>query len=366
MGDESKSRILLKDPADFQFEGPNENHQASERPTDISRKLPSSLTSHLRTNYVPTDEELAQILEWLSTPVAEIYNALVARHNQMQQEYADYRALASPMRRIPIDLLREIFFYCLPDNHNAIMNVKEAPLVLTRVCSAWRAVALSTPVLWASFHLPLPHEVDNSHGPHPKGSLRWDKDNPATLECMLQKRSRALTEWISRSGQCKLDISVYDKARTPFAHLSHEHVHCEGFFDQILSLSRRWRSMKFTCTGYHLRRIAALTAEDVPALEEISIVVTDTDRLPQSITGIDDDGAILMWNTIFFNAPRLRKVSLINISENVLKIPLPWKNLVHLSVEGSSTGGENMKLSNISTLLRKCPSLVSTRLEIAF
>ncbi|KAF9475950.1 hypothetical protein BDN70DRAFT_863996, partial [Pholiota conissans] len=126
---------------------------------------PSPLVSHLGTNYVPTDIELEELNMWLAMPKAKVttldteiqraldhLDVLCAERSELEQMIADNRALASPLRRFPVDLIREIFFHCLPTMHNAIMVSREAPMVLTHVCRAWRTVALSTPSLWASFH----------------------------------------------------------------------------------------------------------------------------------------------------------------------------------------------------------------------
>ncbi|KAJ7916895.1 hypothetical protein B0H13DRAFT_1485496, partial [Mycena leptocephala] len=58
----------------------------------------------------------------------------------------------SPVRRLSPDVLHEIFPASLPKHWNRVTSTKEAPLILGRICSAWRTLALSTPVLWASLH----------------------------------------------------------------------------------------------------------------------------------------------------------------------------------------------------------------------
>ncbi|KAF8176670.1 hypothetical protein K438DRAFT_1485893, partial [Mycena galopus ATCC 62051] len=58
-----------------------------------------------------------------------------------------HRAVISPMRRVPHDVLVEICISCLP-SHNALIDPAEAPLILGRICRHWRSVAYSTPTLW--------------------------------------------------------------------------------------------------------------------------------------------------------------------------------------------------------------------------
>ncbi|KAJ6451469.1 hypothetical protein C8R47DRAFT_998467 [Mycena vitilis] len=41
-----------------------------------------------------------------------------------------------------------------------VAQLEEAPLLLCQICSAWRMIALSTPMLWASMRLNLPSRSD--------------------------------------------------------------------------------------------------------------------------------------------------------------------------------------------------------------
>ncbi|KAJ6515448.1 hypothetical protein C8R45DRAFT_209378 [Mycena sanguinolenta] len=70
-----------------------------------------------------------------------------------------------PVLALPPEITSEIFFHCLPRKRQSdIVNPKEAPLLLTHVCSLWRNIAISTPELWAAFDLeigwPEPHLLE--------------------------------------------------------------------------------------------------------------------------------------------------------------------------------------------------------------
>ncbi|TEB39435.1 hypothetical protein FA13DRAFT_1807919 [Coprinellus micaceus] len=64
-------------------------------------------------------------------------------------------SLVSIHRSLPEDILREVFVQCLPITHNSTFSPRDAPVLLTHVCRRWRNVALSTPSLWCSLHVPL-------------------------------------------------------------------------------------------------------------------------------------------------------------------------------------------------------------------
>ncbi|KAF8956822.1 hypothetical protein BDZ97DRAFT_1670874, partial [Flammula alnicola] len=135
--------------------------------SDSDSKLPP--TPYLNTNYVPSPDEILQITSSLSAPLAQfdkvikerlrierIYDDLCDKEEELSLKLEPYHALFSLPRRLTDDNLRAIFQHCLPTNHNAIMRTSDAPLLFTRVCSRWRQVALSTPRLWASIHIPIP------------------------------------------------------------------------------------------------------------------------------------------------------------------------------------------------------------------
>ncbi|KIM47160.1 hypothetical protein M413DRAFT_57140, partial [Hebeloma cylindrosporum] len=81
---------------------------------------------------------------------------LKEKKNHIQKSIDACNAVLSPVRRLPIDILQEIFYQCLPTDHHPIMSATEAPMLLTRVSSLWRSVAFSMPRIWAKLHIPFP------------------------------------------------------------------------------------------------------------------------------------------------------------------------------------------------------------------
>ncbi|KAF8968698.1 hypothetical protein BDZ97DRAFT_1654581, partial [Flammula alnicola] len=117
-----------------------------------------SLSQFLGTNFVPSDAEVQQIKEYLISPTAELarldieLEELKLRRQRVYTHIQGYKALISPARRLPREILEEIFICCLPSDHNAVMSVLEAPMNLGRICSLWRSIAYTTPRLWSSLH----------------------------------------------------------------------------------------------------------------------------------------------------------------------------------------------------------------------
>jgi len=102
-------------------------------------------------------------------------------------------ALVAPIRRLPPEILSEIFIHCMsPNSFDCKLydsrNLDKAPLLLGQVCSRWRSISLSTPRLWTSFTLTI----------RPK-YLKSD--------VILAKT------WLRRAGACPLSIRLESSGR---------------------------------------------------------------------------------------------------------------------------------------------------------
>ncbi|KAJ6594646.1 hypothetical protein B0H19DRAFT_908650, partial [Mycena capillaripes] len=123
--------------------------------------MSSPFATQLGTNYCPTDKEVLEIenliveptlrLKCLDDEIANLQKAIdkLAEERESLGAYVEaHRALISPVRRLPLDIIQEIFLACLPTHRNCVMSAYKAPILLGRICSLWRAISLSTPRLW--------------------------------------------------------------------------------------------------------------------------------------------------------------------------------------------------------------------------
>ena len=107
-----------------------------------------------RLAYVPSDEEAASIREAADELrvldvqlTAQIAN-LLAQQAAVRKQIAVNDALLAPIRRVPLELLFEIFLLAVPDDWDAAY-VGQRKLGFVCVCHQWRDVALGTPRLWS-------------------------------------------------------------------------------------------------------------------------------------------------------------------------------------------------------------------------
>ncbi|KAJ3522304.1 hypothetical protein NMY22_g11948 [Coprinellus aureogranulatus] len=128
----------------------------------------SSFESVLGTNYIPSDQECKLIQGYLveselaldadrkrMAELGAMLQDLRIKIDSTQASVNAHRTMISLSRRLPDDILGEIFHHCLPTTHNATLCPFDAPVLLTHVCQRWRQTAFSIPRLWSSLHVPL-------------------------------------------------------------------------------------------------------------------------------------------------------------------------------------------------------------------
>ncbi|KAF7348304.1 hypothetical protein MSAN_01784100 [Mycena sanguinolenta] len=305
----------------------------------------SRFTDRLNTNYVPSDCEVLEIRTLLVDPteeiaridaqIAEMESSLVQlrkKRGLLQQPIDAHRALISPMRLIPQDILQEIFLLCLPSKHNALIDPNEAPLLLGRISRHWRDVAYSTPMLWSSIHIPA---LDYGHAP-PNLLLRLEK---------------IVAVWLERSASCALSVSLYDFVnRVDYNPNLEEHP----LVLQLVAVSRRLRNLGLAADAEHLRPLLQLGPEDLPLLRRIHMQ-TPSNQRP---------------STNLLQTPTLRdlKLSVFGI-EDLLALPLPWSQLttLHLDSNGRRTehgrqGG--VDLDGALDVLRQCSNIEQCEIRV--
>ncbi|KAJ7679265.1 hypothetical protein DFH06DRAFT_1166167 [Mycena polygramma] len=290
----------------------------------------------LHTNIAPSEVDCERIRNLLLAPLKEaaelaeeikrlrsVISQLTEKRERLDNFIRPHLALISPARRLPADVVVEIFTACLPWNRNATMSSTQAPLLLCHVCRAWRNLALSTPRLWASLHI-------------------------VAYTPKLNQLNEAVDVWLSRSGVLPLSISLvryYKSARdtalrssdTDFSTLVHTVAH----------YSSRWSRMRFKLESHYVAKtFAALTPSAVPILENF---VFDT-------WGMD------CHQLPFLEAPSLSSLTLRGVaSRSLVTTPLS-RALRHLFLGQDATS--LITEAEGLALLAGCPNLEACSLLI--
>jgi hypothetical protein len=229
--------------------------------------MQSPFADKLFTNYVPLGPEIEQIQQIIAGPVERIshLDEKIARlqaiiddlsrdKDNLSKFVRDHRALLSGARRLPQDLVQEIFFRCIPANRNAVMCSTESPLLLGRICSSWRQIALITPQLWSSLHVAIP----DSSFLHKHG------------RSILIRRAEAVKAWLDLSGCCSLSLSLVADYHI-YARDTQESSFATSYLLQVMiQFSRRWNKVDLTLpVSMFSHYFATLAEQDFPVLEKI-------------------------------------------------------------------------------------------------
>ena len=213
----------------------------------------------LRNNDIPSESTLQEVKESLKAPLielqeieieiqrlCELVEVMKVKRGSIRRRIDDYNVILSPVRRLPLDVLHEIFLHCLPTHRNPIMNFSESPLLLTRICSSWRAIALSSPRIWSRIHIPLPGDPSLASGYAiviDEASLSSRRQRFAGL---LKLRCEVVRTWLSRSGTCPLSLSItYPASRSHIQNLKDDELSHE-MFNILLSFADRWRDVNIS------------------------------------------------------------------------------------------------------------------------
>mgnify|MGYP001212031258 CR=1 FL=1 len=355
---------------------------------DAPHPLDSPYARQLGTNYVPSDQDVAHIRHLIAKPQAHVDNvdkeiarltemlAALQRERQSYQSYINqHRAILSPIRRVPPEILQCIFLRCLPTKHNSVMSSLQAPILLTHVCRDWRAAALKMPRLWASLHIPIPHRPQKPFPPYPtpaaiplseeegqvyiKSVQRWEEK--------MQERKEIVQTWLSRAAGCKLSISItLLEGRTQSSGEDFNHDVIKAILDTVISASHQWRRIEILASPTHISELLALPMHAVPYLEQVKVTCNPFSSSPFAASPprylpVPPNGLLA--------APRLSSFHFKLIPESPLSLPVNWSQLTELYFDGAASRnfeGGTLEFSprDARELLRSCPLLIRCRLVV--
>ena len=219
-----------------------------------------------------------------------------------------YHGLFSPIRKLPRDILQEIFRFCIVnDTTSSSCNARAPRWVLCRVCFSWRAIMTSTSSYWSSIILIAP----------------FHQHSPSMLEWQLE-----------RSGNRPLDIALScpREDKTFDEHILHI----------ISQHTDRWRRLDIRAMNVPMEVVfAEVSMFGLPLLEEVLL-----DMLVLPLKASEPN-----FRTWMYHAPRLRRVSLLLCPDSGIMLP---EGLTHFS-------GFHCLAASVEDLLAR-PSLVELNL----
>ncbi|KAJ6457796.1 hypothetical protein C8R47DRAFT_169743 [Mycena vitilis] len=237
----------------------------------------------------------------------ETFDILQEEQASLQDELDDY---VYPVLTLPNEIVSEIFVHFLPVYPARPRKTGQlCPILLCKICRAWREIALSTPALWRAVGVTILNFVA-----------------PEKVESELGWLETSLT----RSGSCPLSIKLVPglidtQALAPFIRAIAPHF-------------ARWEHLKlWPGSSSELYAIKG----PLPLLRSLTI----------GGLGKSDDLALL------HTAPLLRKVAVQFYDDLYLAI-VPWSQLTVLTVHG-------IKAAQCGPILHLSPRLIHCRLVLS-
>jgi hypothetical protein len=261
----------------------------------------------------------------LGTKITVLQNrlALLTDERRLLNEVIEtHEFLLAPIRQLSPEVLQEIFVFCLPVAHNAVMSAQEAPLLLCHICRAWRQLAHATPHLWTSIHIPLCHDIATTQMPSPEDVISW----------------------FARSKSLQLSISFY--FRHPLSYISPLGIEqFKPYLDGIASVANRCRAFHTSLASLYIFEHLFLTnGDEWNSLEEFHI----DSMFPPDIEEEDDIDSDWM-------PPKLRSLSLPFNGFMTFQPNADYKRLTELGITRASYG--TYELGRIVEILLAVPLL---------
>ena len=218
-----------------------------------------------------------------SLDISELSRLMTPNQPQHTSHYSPISLL------IPPEILTQIFFHCIPSEQFPIPSHNEAPLLLTRISSYWRTLAINTPDLWSAFHINYKDPAE---------------DIPAT------------NLWLKRSTNRPLSLSL----AIDFGEQSQQAI-----LDALCRHSNRWKHVRFDFRHLYCPPMYSLDiAEDsIPQLTTFEFHARD-------ISSTNLSPIIHLLKT----APKLREVTWVDdLADTNMLLELPLNQLTRLSLE---------------------------------
>ncbi|KAF9065736.1 hypothetical protein BDP27DRAFT_1331504 [Rhodocollybia butyracea] len=135
---------------------------------DAAFNLNQKVLHQLRSGYYPNSkDELLDEIKSFFCPETHSSDAIFKPLSEVIRLRRNVHALTAPIRRLPVDILYEIFSYCariphrlLGQREDYVLSIRGSShrprcptLELTWMCSHWRFIIRDYPPLWSSFYI---------------------------------------------------------------------------------------------------------------------------------------------------------------------------------------------------------------------
>ncbi|KAK7062503.1 hypothetical protein R3P38DRAFT_3492981 [Favolaschia claudopus] len=275
-----------------------------------------------------------------------------------EEEIDDYRAILSPIRRIPPEIVCEIFQWASLEGYTRTVKGRKAavaPWHLTHICRAWRRAARADPRLWSCVRIQVPDArnfeyLDDSDDSSTDSTDPDESDtNPTELDLDIPRMysTQALKSQLRLSSRVDLHV-LFDTGRVK------QSPHLDGLLNILLRHSERWSHLTLTWSRSRTLQIMANTSVlRLPHLRCVRLLPKSPDQYDLG----DPESWPSKLGDLFSAAPVLHKLE---ISAHIFKnrrtpLLLPAHQLTHLRLRMPSR-----------VILRILPLQANSLVDVAF
>ncbi|KIK70201.1 hypothetical protein GYMLUDRAFT_34693 [Collybiopsis luxurians FD-317 M1] len=335
---------VLNPRIDADFTSIQERLRSQSGPASVQRGEIASILNDIALDLEDYDAEIHRLK-------ARIF-VLETQQDRLKEYSVQIRALSSPVRKLPDELLCRIFDECCGMNCFAVnelplktaYSLRDVPaMAIGSVCSRWRKIALSLPSIWSRI------------------SLRWEA--PVTdSEVQDGERSLLLDNLMARSLSYPLTLVIHVNRR-PYTESGRLHPIIAKLIQQV----HRWQCLTFFSFVFSIEELFLDPPSCFPLLEFLYLYTDDmnffTERTSQ-VKKLTLEGFIHSEPFVFPSAQITHMVYALPCSQRHLHTFLDANpNLVSLALPEASNdlGGRprTKTCSRLETLIVRHPSTVT-------
>lgn len=274
--------------------------QTNEPPSDADFNLLRDTRSYAKGRVALLDTQIAAMQKAIENCIEE--------KATLQSAVEECDRILHPIRRMPVDIMAEIFFLvvykhlalceqpfyarrftCIKRQLRSSLDPRQVPWSLAHVSHRWRSMVLSSPRLWALIRI-------------------TEKDYKS------EGSANSLSVQLQRSAACSLSVVVADSPPNPGPVML-----------LLLSSSSRWTELSFRVTPNSLRHFTPITG----AIQKLQLL--DLLGHPDFSIGSLSIGESRILEDAFRAAPSLRTVKTDN-PELMYSCTLPWSQILELEI----------------------------------
>ncbi|KAF5329125.1 hypothetical protein D9758_017149 [Tetrapyrgos nigripes] len=245
--------------------------------------------------------------------LTEILNKLQEERKTLQRYTDEHRSLLAPVRRLPVELISEIFaFATCPDGLTIGQGYIDTPtLAFSQTCNVWKNIVYSRPALWSCWDIDLGNST------------------PRTISLLQQ--------YLDRSGDAPLTFKISATDIDDEDALDELHKDGWNMLEIILSHRLQWKEATFNLhwdiytEGYYRMRSSIPRQTDRPldSLEVLNIHWTCDSMVLDPDADSDSDPNKKTFFHLFPGWPALRSLSLDAFHPF---LPFPFEKLQELKI----------------------------------